>query len=93
MAERFSNKQDWFTAGWAMVVWTAHFGVLYGASIIWPGHAIARWIAVAGTVAAAGALYWLWRRAERPSIYTAGGLGLAIGAAGVVFDFAPAIFS
>ena len=91
MAARFSNEHDWFTAVAAMVVWTAHFMLLWTASVVFPGQPAARWIAIALTLLAAGALGWLWLRARRPSLFSVAGLGLGIAAAGVAFDLAPAL--
>lgn len=91
MTEGFSNRHDWFTVTAAMAVWAAHFMLLWSASVVFPGHAAGHWVAAALTLVAAAALAWLWRRASRPPIRSAAGLGLAIAAAGVAFDFAPAV--
>ena len=91
MAERFSNRHDWFTATAALAVWAAHFMLLWTASVVFPGDAAARWIAVGLTAIAGLTLGWLWMRTRRPSVFSAAGLGLGIAAAGVAFDLAPAL--
>jgi hypothetical protein len=88
---RLSNRHDWFTVVAAMAVWAAHFMLLWTASVTFPGQAAGRWIAFALTLAAAVALAGLWLRASRPPLRSSAGLGLAIAAAGVAFDFAPAL--
>ena len=93
MAERFSNGHGWFTVGAAMAVWAAHFMLLWTASVVFPGQAAGRSIALALTLLAGAALAWLWLRASRPPPPSAAGLGLAIAAAGVAFDFAPAVLA
>ncbi len=89
MDRGFTNRHDFWTLAAAMVVWTAHFTVLWAASIIFPGHAAARWIALVFTLAAIGALAWLWLRAGRPGLTSTPGLGLAIATAGTLFDAVP----
>lgn len=89
MAERFTNEQDWITATLALAVWAAHFMLLWAASSLFPGQPAARWIALALTVAAAGALVWLYMRAGRPSLFSVPGLGLAIAAGGTLLDAVP----
>ena len=91
MAERFSNGHDWFTVGAAMAVWAGHFMLLWTASVVFPGQAAGRSIALALTLLAGAALAWLWLRASRPPLRSAAGLGLALGSAGVAFDLAPAL--
>lgn len=91
MENRFHNHHDWFTLALAFVVWSAHFTVLWAASIIFPGEPAARWLALVFTIAAAGALVWLYLRAGRPSVLSVAGLGLAIAAAGTAFDAMPAL--
>jgi hypothetical protein len=93
MAARFSNEHDWFTVTAAMAVWAAHFMLLWTASVVFPSQAAGRWIALALTLLAGAALAWLWLRASRPPLRSAAGLGLAIAAAGVAFDFAPAVLA
>lgn len=91
MNHDFHNRQDWKTLTLAMVVWAAHFTALWAASSIFPGQPAARWIALAFTLVAAAGLFWLWRRAGRPSVSSVAGLGLAIAALGVAYDFVPAV--
>lgn len=88
---RFDNEQDWFTVTAAMAVWAAHFMLLWSASVVFPGQLAARWIALALTAAAAGALAWLWYRARRAPRTSAAALALGIAAAGVAFGVAPAL--
>lgn len=91
MTQEYRNRHDWFTLGAAMLVWFAHFNLLWAASIIFPGEPAARWIALVLTLAAYAALGLLWLRAKRPRPTSAGGLGLAVAAVGVGYDLAPAI--
>jgi len=91
MAHDHLNKTDWLTPFLALILWTAHFMILWGASIIFPGHALARWIALAVTLAALGALVWLWRASKVRSVFSVPGLGIAVAGAGVVFDALPAL--
>lgn len=87
----FSNRADWFHPFSALVVWSAHFVLLWGTSVALPDDPAARWIAVAVTALAAVALGWLWWRADRPALTTMPGLGIAIAAAGVGYGVLPAI--
>lgn len=91
MPERFSNEQDWFTAIAALVVWTAHFSLLWGASSVFPGQPAARWIALVLTVAAAVALLWLWRRAKMRTWFSVPGLAIGLAAAASAFTAAAAL--
>ena len=91
MSEDFRNRHDFQTLAAALAVWTAHFGLLWAASSIFPDQPAARWIALALTVVAGLSLLWLWRRAGRPAITCVGGLGVAIAAIGIAFGVAPAI--
>ena len=93
MEKGFTNRLDWTTLTLAMMVWLAHFTLLWLASIALPTHPAARWIAVGLTVAAAGALFLLWRRSGTRSIATVPGFGIAIASAGVAFDMLPALLS
>ncbi len=90
MDQGFSNKLDWFTMTWALIVWTAHFALLWAASVIFPGEPAARWLALVLTIAAAIALIWLWFRADRPGIFTVPGFGLALSGLGVAYGAVPA---
>jgi len=89
----FTNRRDWLTLTLAMTVWLGHFTLLWIASIVFPTHPAARWIAVAVTAIAAGALFSLWRRSDAGSIFTVPGLGIAIASAGVAYDLLPALLS
>jgi hypothetical protein len=93
MDHGFYNRHDWWTLAAAMAVWTAHFTLLWSASIIFPGHSAARWLAGAFTIAAFVALAWLYLRAKRPSIASVPGLGLALAAAGTLFDSVPPLIA
>jgi hypothetical protein len=86
MAGRFANEDDWFTATLALVVWAAHFMLLWAASSVFPGQAAARWSALLLTVAAAGGLIWLWRRAARRSALSVPALGIGLAAAAIAFN-------
>lgn len=88
---RFSNEQDWYTATLALVVWAAHFTLLWAASSVFPGQPAARWIAFVLTAVAIAALAWLWRRARPASIFSVPALGIGIAGAGVAFDVVPAL--
>ena len=89
MDQGFRNRHDWWTLAAAMAVWAAHFTLLWGASIIFPGHPAARWLALAFTIVAFGSLAWLYLRANRPPMSSVPGLGLALAAAGTLFDSVP----
>lgn len=89
MVQDFRNRQDLWTPVAALAVWAAHFTLLWAASIIFPDQPAARWLALALTVAAAGALAWLYMRAGRPSLFSVPGLGLAIAAGGTLLDAVP----
>ncbi|WP_370177737.1 hypothetical protein [Alteriqipengyuania sp.] len=72
----------------AFAVWALHFMIAYGAVLVFPGQAIARWIAVAaGIVACAGLLFWA-RRLPRASL-AFGAIGLAVAA--IILGTFPAI--
>ena len=90
MNDRFRETIDWPGAGWALAVWAAHFSVLWGASVVFPAQPAARWLALAATLAAFGALAWLWRRrAPRRTSVVALAIGLA--SAAIVFGAMPAL--
>lgn len=91
MERGFRNRQDWLTLSLAMVVWTAHFALAWGASVIFPTHPAARWIGVALTIGAAGALVFLWRRSGTNSVFTVPGLSIALAGAGVGYGMLPAL--
>lgn len=87
----FRNGVDWVTPTLALVVWAAHFSLLWAASSILPDQLAARWIAALLTAFAMAVLVWLWRRSGARSALSIPGLGIAIAAAGVLFDLLPAI--
>lgn len=91
MHDRYSEPLDWTSVGLALVVWAAHFSVLWGASSVFPGLAAARWIALVATIVAAVALGWLWRsRAGRgPRSVPQASIGLS--AAAIAFGAMPAL--
>ncbi len=91
MADRFSNEHDWVTAALALSVWAAHFSLLWAASVVFPGGAAARWIALGVTLAAVAGLVWLALRGRVASPLSAAGLGIGIAAAGVAFGSLPAL--
>jgi len=94
MEERgFTNRLDVFTLAAAMVVWSAHFMLLWIASIALPAHPAARWIGGVLTLAAFAALWFLWRRAGRPAIVTLPGLGIALATVGTFYGVLPALLS
>ncbi|MBS7668120.1 hypothetical protein [Croceicoccus gelatinilyticus] len=74
----------------AFLVWSSHFIVSYGAALIFPEQAIARWIAGAAMLLAFAALVV---RARRPGWMrdpmALGALGLAL--AGIIFGTLPAV--
>ena len=87
----FRNAIDWLTPTLALSIWAAHFSLLWAASSIFPGQPAARWIAVALTIPALGAIVWLWRRGGGQSVTSVPGLGIGISAVGIVFSLMPAI--
>ena len=91
MDEGFYNKHDFWTLAAAMSVWAAHFTLLWVASVVFPGDPAARWLALVFTVAAGGALAWLYIRAGRPSVFSVPGLGVAIATVGTLYDMVPAL--
>lgn len=91
MPSDFHSRHDWRTLSLALVIWSGHFIAVWLVSIIFPGQAIARWIAVALSVLSFAALYLLWSRKRRPAIRSVAGLGIALAAVGVAFDTMPAI--
>lgn len=91
MSTRFSNEQDWFTAIAALVVWAAHFSLLWAASSVFPGQPAARWIALVLTIAAAAALVWLWRRARMQTWLSVPGLAIGLAAVATTFTAAAAL--
>ena len=73
----------------AFAIWAVHFTICYGAVLVFPEQPIARWIAIAAMIAAAGTLIGWGLRLDRPrSPFALGALGLAL--AGIVFGTFPA---
>ena len=91
MSGDFTNRIDWLTPTIAFSVWAAHFTILWAASIIFPDQPAARWIALAVTFVSFGALFWLWRWASRPGLFTIPGFGIALAAIGMIYDGLPAL--
>jgi len=91
MENGFYNQHDFRTLAMALAVWTAQFTILWIASIVFPAQPLARWAALPFTLLAAGALAWLYLRAGRPALLTTPGLGLAIAAAGTLFNALPSL--
>ena len=85
-----------------LLIWAAHFFILYGIGSVFPGEPIASWLTIAVTalaLAANGGLLWLvaLRRLGRPDRFdrwrdglTALGLGLSFVA--VAWQGLPALF-
>lgn len=91
MSDRFSEQVDWIGAAFALAVWLAHFTLLWGASIVFPDQAAARWIALGVTIAALAGLAWLWfarRIALAPSVPA---LGVAMATLAILFGAVPPI--
>ena len=73
----------------AFAIWAVHFTICYGAVLVFPEQPIARWIAIAAMIAAAGTLIgWGLRLGKPRSPFALGALGLAM--SGVVFGTFPA---
>lgn len=87
----YRNRIDWLTPTLALAVWAAHFSLLWAASSAFPDQPTARWIAAGLTLIAGLALAWLWHRSADRSLRSVPGLGIAIAAAGIGFDFLPAL--
>jgi hypothetical protein len=91
MEDDYRNRHDWFTLTAALVLWTAHFGLLWAASSIFPGQTLARWLALVLTVASYSVLGWIWLRAKRPSLASVAGFGVLLAAVGMGLDALPAL--
>lgn len=91
-ANEHRNSVDFLTPTLALIIWAAHFSLLWAASSIFPGQAAARWLALLLTIAAAAALVWLWRWGQVQSLASVPGLGIGLAAVGVAFDMLPAVF-
>lgn len=91
MTQDFRNRLDWRTLALAFTIWTAHFMAVWSVSIIFPAQAIARWIAVALTLAAFAALFAVWKRARDAQHSRWTDLAVAIAAGAVAFDTLPAL--
>ena len=74
----------------AFAVWATHFAVAYGAALVFPGEAIARWIAGGALVVTLAVLIVAFRRYRaRGGRFSLAAAGLAIGA--IVLGTLPAI--
>lgn len=76
----------------AFAVWALHFIVAYGAALIFPGQAIARWVAIAAMVLAIALLLMVARNYRRAT----GAVGMAaagIAIAAIMLGTLPAILS
>ena len=91
MSGQFTDPVDWQGAGWALVVWLAHFTLLWGASSVFPHEAAARWLALAGTIAACAVLVLLWRMRGVSTVRSVPGLGIALAAVAILFGAMPAL--
>ena len=91
MGENFHNRADWLTLALAMVIWAAHFMLVWTASSVFPGHPAARWMAVGLSFLAFSVLFclWRWRQAKTPR--SVAGLGIALAAGGIGYNLLPAI--
>lgn len=87
----FRNDIDWLTPTLALTAWATHFSLLWAASSVFPGQAVARWIAIILTLVALASLWWIWRRAGRVAVTSIPGLGIALAGAGIAFGVLPAI--
>ncbi|HEX6217995.1 MAG TPA: hypothetical protein VFZ35_01825 [Sphingomicrobium sp.] len=58
--------RSWLQLLGGLLIWAAHFFLLYAFASIWPGSQIARWLTLAvtaGALAADGAIIWLAAKA------------------------------
>ncbi len=78
------------TLCWAFAVWAAHFGVSYGAALIFPSHGLARFVGGLAALLALAALFWMGRRLPppRPGLALA---ALMLAAASIGFGTFPAV--
>ncbi|MCX7282480.1 MAG: hypothetical protein NTX28_00235 [Novosphingobium sp.] len=90
MRDDFSDPVDWKGAALCFVLWLAHFTVLWGASSVFPGSAIARWIALLATVVVLAAIVALWRGAAQRQPGKVTHLAMALAVAAVLFGAMPA---
>lgn len=74
----------------AFAVWAVHFAVAYGAALVFPGQAAARWIAVAALMVALAVLTVAVRR-HRAQTGAIGFAAAALAIAAIVFGTLPAI--
>lgn len=91
MQHDFTNRLDLLTPFLALSVWAAHFMTLWGVSSVFPEQALARWIAVALTIAALATLYGIARRRPVKTMISIPGLGLALSGVATVFTALPAV--
>lgn len=91
MSGSFSETNDWPGAAWAFAIWAAHFSALWTASSVFPGSPIARWIALAATLAAGVALLLLWRKRRTGGHGSVLLASIALSAFAILFGAIPAL--
>lgn len=91
METRFSEPIDWKAVAAAFAIWAAHFSLLWAGSSVFPADQAARWIALAGTIAALGALAVLMVRCARTSSAAVPLLACGLSATAVLFGALPAL--
>lgn len=93
--------REWALLLGGLVVWAAHFFLVYGFASIFPGMALARWLAIGATIAALAAdaaILWLalagGRLADELERWQArvGAAGAALSFVAVAWQGFPAIF-
>ncbi|MXO67472.1 hypothetical protein GRI72_01325 [Altererythrobacter marinus] len=93
MNPQFFNRLDWVVLGGAFAIWAAHFMLAWSISSIFPGQGIVLWLVAALTLASFGALAALWRWRKVEGAASVAGLAIVLAAAGVVYDFLPALMA
>ena len=91
MPHDYSNRLDLLTPFLSLSVWAAHFTALWSVSSIFPEQALARWLAVALTIAAFAALYGIARSRPVRTVFSIPGLGLALSGVAAAFTALPAL--
>lgn len=91
MSDGFSEPVDWPGAVFALAIWLAHFTLLWGASSAFPHEPVARWIALAGTLAGLAALGLLRRVRAVSALRSVPGLAIALAAVAMLFGALPAL--